>query len=346
MIIDERYLDSIEIIPLIDTLKLQKIDDSVYFSRKYNGYISNSRLSLINPEQDGSPEKFFEGFKPTYSEAFSLGSNVHALTLQSELFLLVDSVDKPTAKMGVLADRLYPIFLRKEITDKDIKQEAAIIDYYKGNLSEKKIAEVRTKCMPYWASRKQFESTCNETRELIYADPKSRETVLNCVRALNSNRYIQDLLHPTDMLGNCITSENEQAILLDIQVNIPNKDSFILSLKAKLDNYTIDTLSNIITINDIKTIGRIVSEMPNNISKFHYNREFAVYSYLLNLCAKKYYNLDNPIIKGNYLVVSTIPGYYTKVISLTKSMYIEGFNEFRYLLRLVAHYYSEGYRFD
>lgn len=345
MIIDEKHLDSIEITPLIDTLKLQKIDDSVYFSKKYNGYISNSRLSLINPEQDGSPEKFFEGFKPTYSEAFSLGSNVHALTLQSELFLLVDSVDKPTAKMGALADRLYPIFLKKEITDKDIKQEATIVDYYKGNLNEKKIAEVRTKCMPYWDSRRQFESTYVGNKELIYSDPKSRETVLNCVRALNSNRYIQDLLHPKDIANEYIISENEQAILLDIQVNIPNQDSFILSLKAKLDNYTIDPLSNIITVNDVKTIGKIVSEMTNNISKFHYNREFAVYSYLLSLCAKKYYNLDNPIVKGNYLVVSTIPSYYTKVIPLTKSMYKEGMDEFRYLLKLVAYYYSKGYRF-
>ena len=343
MNIDE--LDSIKIIPLLDTLRLQKIDDAVYFSKKYNGYISNSRLSLINPEQDGSPEKFFEGFKPTYSEAFSLGSNIHALTLQDDLFLLVDSVDKPTAKMGALADRLYPIFLSREITDNDIIQEAIKVDYYKGNLNEKKLSDVRTKCMPYWTSRRQFESTYNGNKELIYSDPKSRETVLNCVKALKSNKYIQDLLHPTDVLGNYLISENEQAILLDIKVIMPDKSDFILSLKAKLDNSTIDTLSNVITINDVKSIGKIVSEMHSNISKFHYNREFAVYSYLLNLCAKKYYKLDSPTIKGNYLVVSTIPSYYTKVIPLTKAMYIEGFNEFKYLLRLVAYYYSKGYRF-
>ena len=56
-------VDNIKIIPLLDTLRLQKIDDSEYFSKKYSGYISNSRLSLINPKQDGSPEKFFNGFK-------------------------------------------------------------------------------------------------------------------------------------------------------------------------------------------------------------------------------------------------------------------------------------------
>ena len=346
MITNKEYLDSIEIIPLLDTLRLQKIDDSIYFSKKYNGYISNSRLSLINPAQDGSPEKFFKGFKPIYSTALDLGSNVHALALQEDLFLLVDSVEKPTAKMGALADRLYSSFLKGEISAEKIIKEATIVDYYKGNLNEKKLAEVRIKCEPYWASRRQFESTYTGDKVLIYSDKKSRETVCNCVRALKSNKYIQDLLYPTDLMGNKILAENEQAILLDIQVNMPNKESFILSLKAKLDNYTIDKEYNVITVNDIKTIGKIVSEMQNNINKFHYNREFAVYSYLLSLCAKKYYNLDNPIVKGNYLVVSTIPDYYTKVISLTKSMYKEGMDEFRYLLKLVAYYYSKGFRFE
>ena len=40
-------LNSIQIIPLIETLRLQKIDDDAYFSKKYSGYISNSWLSLI-----------------------------------------------------------------------------------------------------------------------------------------------------------------------------------------------------------------------------------------------------------------------------------------------------------
>lgn len=70
----------------MDTLRLQKIDDEEYFSKKYSNYISNSRLSLINPSQEGSPEKFFQGFKPTYSAAFDLGSGVHQMSLQGHLF--------------------------------------------------------------------------------------------------------------------------------------------------------------------------------------------------------------------------------------------------------------------
>lgn len=69
-----------------------------------------------------------------------------------------------------------------------------------------------------------------------------------------------------------------------------------------------------------------------------------MYSWLLSLCAKKFYNINNPTIKGNYLFVSTIPSYYTKVIPMTKKMFAEGFNEFKYLLKLVAYHVATDYK--
>ena len=75
MTINDESLNSIEIIPLLDTLRLQKIDDAEYFSSKYSGYISNSRLSLLNPEQDNDPKAFFEGLGKhnRYSDALIFG---------------------------------------------------------------------------------------------------------------------------------------------------------------------------------------------------------------------------------------------------------------------------------
>lgn len=71
-----------------------------------------------------------------------------------------------------------------------------------------------------------------------------------------------------------------------------------------------------------------------------------IYSWLLSLCAKKFYNLTNPTIKSNCLVVSTIPQFYTKVYKLTKNDFSRGWREFIFLLKLVAKYYNEGYRFE
>ncbi len=75
MNISKELLDNIQLIPLMDTLRLQKIDDSEYFSVKYNGYISNSRLSLLNPNQDNDPKAFFEGLTKhnKYSDALIFG---------------------------------------------------------------------------------------------------------------------------------------------------------------------------------------------------------------------------------------------------------------------------------
>lgn len=254
--------------------------------------------------------------------------------MQNDLFTICEEVDKPTAKLGALADRLYSTYKTREITTEDIIKEATIIDYYGGNLNTAKIKAVLEKCEPYWRDRKQFEEHYNEDKTLLYFDPKSRHTVQSCVKALASNKKIQDLLHPTGLIEDPI-SDTEQAILLDVQVE-SDKGSFKLRLKSKLDHFSIDKETNTITVNDVKTIGKIVSEMRGNIEKFHYNRELAMYSWLLSLCAEKYYGLEKPTIKGNYLVVSTIPAYYTKVIPMTKGMFKEGWNEFRRLLRLVA----------
>ena len=60
--------------PLLDTLRLEKIDDATYFSEQYSNYISNSRLTLLSLHPK-NPDKFFEGLKVdgNYSLSLSLG---------------------------------------------------------------------------------------------------------------------------------------------------------------------------------------------------------------------------------------------------------------------------------
>ena len=83
-------LSDIKLTPLLDTLRLEKISDAVYFSEKYSGYVSNSRLGLLNPKQDGSPKKFFAGFSSVgYAPALEMGSAVHELVLQPDAFAVL-----------------------------------------------------------------------------------------------------------------------------------------------------------------------------------------------------------------------------------------------------------------
>lgn len=340
-------LQKIKINPLIDTLRLEKISDAEYFSEKYNGFISNSRLSLIDPKNEGSPEKFFQGLGKNgiYTDSIRLGSMVHGCALQPELFEICNDVDLPTAKMGFVCEYLYKPEL-EYISDEDVYKASEHIDYYKGKLTENRIKEVKNKYHDFWVQRVNFEKSYSGMKEILYGSQKIRETASNCLKALSSNQKIQELLHPTDLLGNPIISENELAILLDVEINIPESDSFTLRLKAKLDNFTINEVNNEICVNDIKTLGKIVSEFNTNFNNYHYYRELAIYSWLLSLCAKKFYNLDNPTITSNCLIVSTIPQYYTKVYKVTKKDFKKGWNEFIYLLKLVSYYYNKGYRFE
>ena len=127
---------------------------------------------------------------------------------------------------------------------------------------------------------------------------------------------------------------------MDVKVDSPER-TFVLKLKSKLDNFSLDLESSIITVNDLKTTGRPIIEFENAINKYHYHREIAMYSWLLTLCSKKFYNMENPTIRGNFLVVETIPEYLTGVVPM--KMFKKGFEEFKHLLKLVAFYVLNGY---
>ena len=332
-------LSEIKLTPLLDTLQLIKISDAEYFSPKYGECISNSRLGLLNPRQGGSPESFFTGFKDEgFISSLVIGSAVHELVLQNESFELAPALGKPTAKMGAMADELYPVWLEHPIRTSDITEASNKINYYKGKLTPDRIKQVNEQCIPYWKARKKLVS--NSNKELIYLDDKSRDTVYNCVEALTNNPQVQELLHPSGLIDAPI-SLNENALLLDVQAECPNGKTFIMHLKAKLDNFTIDLESDTVVVNDVKTIGKVVSEIDSNISKYHYNRELAMYLFLLRLYVIKEYGIENPTMKANYLVVSTVPQYYTKVRAMTKKECYAGLHEFRTLLRYAA--YQIGY---
>ena len=273
-------------------------------------------------------------------------SAVHSIVLQNDLFELAPDLGKPSAKLGAVADELFNVFLGGKVTKEDIVKASNKIDYYKDKLTDNRISEVLTKCTPYWEARQKREFNLSQNKEQIYLDTKTREITLSCVEALNNNKSVQNLLHPMGLCEDPI-SENEQAILLDVEAEGPDGKKTILHLKSKLDNYTIDKELGIITINDVKTIGKIVSEADNNISKFHYNRELGMYMYLLRLCAQKFYNIENPKMQANYLFVSTVPNFYTKVRPMTMKELVDGFKEFQALLRYSAYLMMyKGYSFE
>lgn len=343
MNLDGELIKKIKIKPLLDTLYLEDISDEEYFSTKYKNYISNSRLGVL--KKDGA-KAFFEGIPQVYNPSFATGSLIHTMCLQPEDYEVIEGVFKPTAKAGLMADALYKSN-GVTPTDDEIKSQSYIVGYYKDKLTPSRIKEFRDKAEPYWRDRFLYEQNNpikEDSKKRIYTDERNFELLNNCLNTLNENKDIQKLLHPVGIINDPIIG-NEKTILLDIQMEIPEHEPKIYKLKAKLDNFSINTEENIITVNDLKTTSRPVIQFDPTY--FSYEREIAFYSWLIKLCAKKFYNIEKSITKGNFLVVSTIPEYNTLVYPMTSKLFTSGWKEALFLLKSVAYLNQiKGYEFQ
>lgn len=338
-------LTDIKLEALKDTLRTEKISDAEYFSPKYAAYVSNSRLGNINPSQGGSPEKFFNPMGQIYSDSLILGSAVHQQYLQPEFFELVE-IQRPNAKLGFVCDYIWEHSKNHEINNEIIIQASNTVDYYKDALNDKRIGDIISAYNNYASSKKSY--NIKEGIEPMFIGPKMYETAIGCLNACNFNNEFKELMFPSYLVQEPI-SQNEQAFLLDIKCTFPDKDPIIVRLKSKLDNFTINFDTNTITVNDLKTIGAILPKFDGefgNYNRYRYYRELAIYMFLLKMYAEQKYGMKNPHMYANCLVVSTVPGYNTKVYKATNKEIDKGFKEFRYLMRLVAYYIAyEGYGF-
>lgn len=322
----------IELVP--DSIKYIQMDDERYFSKEFSNCISNSKLTLINPDQGGSKEKYEKGLGKNCSDSLVFGSAVHELVLQPDDFYLEDGVDRPTSKLGFVADDLYKKYCKNgTITKKDVIESCKTIGYYANTIedNETKISYVIDSCLPYIVERYNIEKDSEVTP--IFLDEKSRGKCLECVQKIQSNSNIQNLLNPAEGF-----SENEAALFIDFKAtDTETGKSVILRIKGKLDNFNIVVDNKSLTLNDLKTTGHLLKDFPNSFKKFHYSRQMAIYTLLLKEFAKKYHSIDNPnSITANMLVVSTISGYFTGVYKVSEDEIREGFKEFIKLLKLAA----------
>ena len=341
-------LSQIKIVPLLDSINLSKITDEEYFGENYKRFISNSSLSLINPLQGGNPIMYKEGLTAysKYSDSLYFGSAVHQMVLEPEEYIICDSVDRPTAKLGFMADELYK-YVKVGLRDEHIISASDKIDYYKGKMDEIKRDTLRDKCLDYWESRMvyekmdEFTSSSNPSTS-IYLDPKSREKLYKCLESVKRNKEIQNLLRPEGLMRNP-DRYNEYVLTMDVQVIFPDSKDLVLSLKAKLDNFTVDYEMNEVVLNDLKTTGKYTTKFVESFYKYHYYRQMGMYGWMLRMAAKQLWDMNSPSMKANMLVVSTVPNYYSTVFAVFDTHIKRGIEEFSELLKRVAYHEYFGY---
>lgn len=337
-------MEEINIIP--ETIQLIKMSDEEYFSEKYKDYISNSKLSMFNAEEDGSPEKFEQGFENKYSESFELGSAVHNMILQPD-FYFVSKLNKPTAKLGLFVDTVFSL-RKKGYKIADAITEASIIsDYYSGSLSATRLKTAIKKGIDYYINKIKLVEEI-EGKVPIYLSNTSKEKLNQCILGITSNKTVFNTLFPKGLLSPPEIF-NEYAILCEVDVTIDDVTTRI-KVKGKLDNFVINHEDNEIILNDLKTTGKPVTFFMGNyvksiddngnesdvwfngsFQKFRYYRQMTMYMWLLNAAIKAKYGYVYAL-KANMVVVETIPNFKSKCFKVNGKHIEFGLKEFKRIL--------------
>lgn len=335
----EINLNEITINPDLDSIERIPMSDEEYFGPKYSDYTSNSRLKLINPEKGGSPSKYKTGFKIKNDRSLILGSAVHAGLLSPDEYILAPDLKKPTAKLGLVIDKI------KEYRDKSYKIVDAVnaacaeVDYYKGNINRNKLRRILSEGLNYYLN-------IPTDKNVIVLPTKDRETCINCVNNLKSNRSVMSLIEPKDIFGDPIESHNEDAFFISFNCSHGEK-SCVIKFKMKADNWSIDLDNKTLTLNDLKTTSSPVNEfMAGSFIKFSYYTQFFIYGYILSkYCERVYgFNKEEWNIDYNVIVVGTRGNNETAIYKVFDAFIKEGNKEFCRLLKMVA--YCEMYGYD
>ena len=314
------------------------MSDEVYFSRKYADYISNSRLGYINPEQAGSPENYRYPPKLSTSSLF-MGSCIHELILQPELFTLAPKCNKPSAKLGATIDRIKHYRKQGESIYDSIIMASKDCQYFVNQIDSKISKIIREGLNYYWVTKDYDEN-------ILTLSDKDWDVCNTCVNNVLSNSAIVRTLKPVDDFLDPLPSFNEDTLFLEVAILYKDRYT-ILKLKAKLDNWTIDVDNKILTLNDLKTTSKPLGWFMNNeygsFKKYHYARQFAMYRFMLEAyCNSEYGYNHNWQFRGNVLTVNTTD-FNSKLFTVNKNQFINGKNEYEQLLKRVAFYEMFGY---
>lgn len=349
-------IENIVLEPLLDSVERIQMEDPEYFALHA---ISNSKLSLINPEQEGSPQKFFMERKDNTSDALELGSAVHALLLEKDKYFLSD-FEKPGGKVAQVIKTAYNLTTRESnplVYDEALIVSSKVHDYYSTCLTEARLAALKEKGKDY------FDFLGKESKPwMVVLTADQRDKCLKCVGSVKTNEHALELLYPKT--SDTLLSFDEDVILMDIKASFEDEGfdttGIVLKTKGKIDNWSIDLDTNTIIMNDLKTTGKPLQFFPGrwqddkykegerifiegSFQKFHYNRQLAFYGAMLIAYCNKTYGERDWNVRINIIAVETIYPYRSQVFKIGEETLKKGMLEYNSLLKRVAYHTRYSY---
>ena len=331
------------IVPDIQSVHREAIDDGEYFSKKYSTFLSNSRLRWINPAEGGSPQLFLNPPKLRLG-ALNLGTWIHTSVLTPDEYFLAPKIDKPTAKLGLVIDEIEALLRSKkqkfDSFDDLVKTAALNVDYYSSRI-DSKIDFIKNVWNEY-ATKVEALKAEARGKPILTLSNNDWDLAQNCVTSLKNNQAIMSKLHPVDAFDDPIESYCEDALFMDYIVTYQGSKCATLRFKLKIDNWTIDEENKVVTINDLKTTGHGVDyfmEPGGSFDKLHYYRQLAVYgSILLNYLLKTrgVSEVGGWTVNYNILAVETVMNNMSQSFIINEASINKGLEEAFELLKRVA----------
>lgn len=351
------FFDNCKIKLLTETATKKIISDDEYFSSKYEQYLSNSSLKLINPVEGGSPDAYFNREKQGYNPSMEFGNAIHAALLQPEHYTISPYDNKPSAKLGKFVECVAKYRKQNYTIEKALEAASDDANYYKGKLSKKIMKTAMEKGFEYYMKLMKNELDVLG-KETVVLSKGLKTDVFNCLASLKTSK-ITKLFNEEGMFSE-IHKFYEEAIFVDIEVTLPGEDPIILPFKAKLDNYSIDTDLQVVKLNDLKTSSQNVSYFMGNrvmttdedgtsiekwyngsFQKYHYYRQAAVYMLILQALLHEQY--PKYAYEANMLVVESFgPSYNSEIYPVSNAYITEGIREFKELVCRVAFHQLNG----
>jgi hypothetical protein len=280
-----------------------------------------------------------------------LGSAIHAMVLQPDFYHIAE-INKPTGKLGLWAESMFQWRQKGYPIEQSSILASTDADYYANKFSTARFKTAVKGSLDFYLKRMKFEKQLD--KETIFLSAPMQFKFEQCMLGVAENDKVMDVLYPLGLISHP-EFYNEYAILCEVEyIDEITGEVIILKLKAKLDNFTIDHETSTVTLNDLKSTGKPASYFMGNyvkvtmesgsssvewydgsFEKYHYNRQIAVYLWLLKHALKQIYDLDYKL-KANILVIETVPEFKSKVYPIGGKHIQAGLAEFKNLLTLVV----------
>lgn len=232
--------------------------------------ISNSSLSYINPEQEGSAQKYYKyligDLEDTQSRALELGTLIHQYKLEPEQFNAL-SIDMPSDTIQKIIDEVISKSEGEELSELyDLILEAAQNAEYGGKWKDDTIvSKVIT-------SGEEYYNAVLDNKDKQLVDHSTLNIMYNAVTALNRNSFARDLLESTS--NDYYEWVNEKEIYFDMPV--PGTDRTI-ECRSKVDRFGVNREKKTFTLVDLKTTSKHISKYDGAFQYYKTYRQLAFY---------------------------------------------------------------------